>query len=53
MPVVGVRVLGAINATQQDILSDDALDFVARLHRTFNGRRLQLLQLRQVFTYPR
>lgn len=34
--------------TVADILTKDALEFIVLLHRTFNGRRKQLLQNRQV-----
>ncbi|KAI3639622.1 hypothetical protein MIR68_002316 [Amoeboaphelidium protococcarum] len=43
----GVMVLGSVSGQQQQVLSSGALDFVVRLHRTFNPRRLQLLQARQ------
>ncbi|MEQ4303871.1 malate synthase A [Plantactinospora sp. B6F1] len=42
----GVRVTGPVNDRYQEILTGDALDFVARLHRSFDGRRRELLALR-------
>jgi malate synthase len=39
----GVKVLGAITAEYAEILSSDALEFLAKLHRQFNVRRLELL----------
>lgn len=35
-------------AVQADIITPQAQEFVARLHRCFNGRRLQLLAARDV-----
>ena len=42
----GVKVLGAITAEYAEILSSDALEFLAKLHRQFNVRRLELLARR-------
>jgi len=42
----GVAILGAVDQTQAEILSPQALDFVARLHRTFSPTRKALLQRR-------
>ncbi|MBV6647766.1 MAG: malate synthase A [Cyclobacteriaceae bacterium] len=46
MSVPGVEVKGPINPGFENILSDEALTFVAELHRTFNGRRTELLTAR-------
>jgi malate synthase len=43
----GVEVLGTTNAEYDKILSAEALQFVATLHRKFNKQRLDLLQQRQ------
>jgi malate synthase len=42
----GVEVLGSRLARSDEVLSRPALEFVARLHREFNSRRLELLQAR-------
>ena len=42
----GVNVLGAINDSHKKILSKDAVAFLALLHRTFNGKRKELLERR-------
>ncbi|MEN3611623.1 malate synthase A [Plantactinospora sp. ZYX-F-223] len=42
----GVQVTGPMNDRYQEILTGEALDFVARLHRSFDGRRRELLALR-------
>lgn len=42
----GVRILGAVTPEQASVLSIPAQEFVAALHRCFNGRRLELLQRR-------
>ena len=42
----GVEVVGAIGEGYASILSEDALAFVAGLHRQFNARRQELLQRR-------
>ncbi|MEO6970607.1 MAG: malate synthase A, partial [Chthoniobacterales bacterium] len=41
-----VRVVGEVAPGFDEILTPDALAFVAKLHRTFNGRRLDCLQRR-------
>ncbi|MBI4501601.1 MAG: malate synthase A [Gemmatimonadetes bacterium] len=46
-PVPGVRILGAATAAARQVLTDEALGFVARLHRQFNPTRLELLAARQ------
>jgi len=43
----GVDVLGEMTAQFAEILTPDALAFVAKLHRNFNTRRLECLQRRQ------
>jgi len=42
----GVEVLGEIAPQYSEILTPQALAFVARLHRQFNGRRQELLTIR-------
>ena len=42
-----VEVRGEIRPEWEAVLSDDALEFVALLHRSFNGRRKELLAARQ------
>ncbi|KAJ2759456.1 hypothetical protein IWQ57_006549 [Coemansia nantahalensis] len=44
--VPGVQVLGKVVGQQAEILSPEALAFVAKLHRLFNPTRIQLLQAR-------
>ncbi len=44
----GIDVLGPVSDAQREILSDDALEFFAELHRQFNPRRLELLQQRRL-----
>ena len=46
--VAGVQVLAPVTPAQAEILSPDALKFVATLHRSFNQRRKSLLHLRDV-----
>ncbi len=41
-----VKVLGAVRARYGEILSPEALGFLAELHRRFDGRRLELLEAR-------
>lgn len=43
----GVQVLGAFKPEYAEILTTDALKFIAGLHRRFNGRRKELLALRE------
>ena len=43
----GIDVRGPVEGRQHQILSAEALDFVADLHRTFEPRRQELLRLRQ------
>ena len=42
-----VEVLGPVSPAQEDVLSPDALEFVAGLQRAFNERRNSLLALRR------
>ncbi len=42
----GVRISAPMHPRFEEILSHDALAFVARLHRAFNARRKELLQAR-------
>ncbi|KAL9022137.1 MAG: hypothetical protein Q9185_000682 [Variospora sp. 1 TL-2023] len=44
----GVSVLGPLNDQTRKILNKEATAFLALLHRTFNGKRKELLQLRSV-----
>ena len=43
----GVRVRGAVEPGDERILTREALAFLAELHRSFNARRLALLQARK------
>ncbi|WP_374688769.1 malate synthase A [Promineifilum sp.] len=42
----GIEILGEVTPEFADILTPQALDFVAALQRAFNGRRLELLRRR-------
>ncbi|HEX6160054.1 MAG TPA: malate synthase A, partial [Thermoanaerobaculia bacterium] len=42
-----IDVRGEVLPEYETVLSDDALDFVAMLHREFNARRLELLRARE------
>jgi malate synthase len=44
--IKGVAVLGPLNDKNRKILSKEAVAFLALLHRSFNGRRKDLLQRR-------
>ena len=44
----GIVVLGAVTPEFSEILTPDALGFLAKLHRNFNGRRLELLRRRDL-----
>jgi malate synthase len=46
-PVKGVDVRGAVTGAWADILTADALEFLAKLHRDFDGRRRDLLERRR------
>ncbi len=43
----GVEIVGPISPAVTDVLTPDALAFVAALHRQFNDRRLERLQARR------
>ncbi|MCS6819272.1 MAG: hypothetical protein RMJ53_07260, partial [Chitinophagales bacterium] len=45
--VKGVEILAPVTDTYAEILTPDALEFIALLHRRFNERRLELLEARQ------
>ncbi|GEK32706.1 malate synthase A [Kurthia sibirica] len=42
-----IKIIGQQNVTTQEILTPEALNFIASLHKQFNNRRLQLLEARQ------
>jgi malate synthase len=42
----GIEITGARSARYDEVLTDDALDFLAGLHRTFDNRRRELLDAR-------
>ncbi len=42
----GIEVTGTLSENFREILVPDALKLVAKLHRTFNGRRKELLERR-------
>lgn len=42
-----IKILGQQNEITEEILTTEALQFIASLHRNFNERRLQLLEARQ------
>ncbi|HZM77119.1 MAG TPA: malate synthase A [Candidatus Limnocylindrales bacterium] len=44
---MGVEITGPMNERYGEILTPEALDLLARLHREFDGRRLELLERRQ------
>ncbi len=46
--VPAIRILRTIDADLEEILTHDALDFVADLHRSFEARRLEILAERDV-----
>ncbi|KAJ1958792.1 hypothetical protein EC988_000064 [Linderina pennispora] len=45
--VAGVQILGKVVGSQAEILTPEAVSFVAKLHRLFNPTRKQLLQARE------
>ena len=45
-PPAGVQILGAMTPEYAEILTGDTLAFLAKLHRQFNARRLELLARR-------
>ena len=42
-----VNIIGTVSDSFAEILTDEALQFVVRLHRNFNPTRLELLENRQ------
>ncbi len=44
----GIKVLKSVSGEFSEILTHDALQFVAKLHREFNGTRLALLKKRKI-----
>ena len=44
----GVSILGSLNDQTRTILSKDATAFLALLHRSFNAKRKELLQHREI-----
>lgn len=46
--VAGVEILGPISLEAKSILTKEAVEFLASLHRIFNGTRKQLLKRRQL-----
>jgi malate synthase len=46
LAVEGVELLAPVRGRAEEVLSQDALEFVARLHRRFNPRREELLRAR-------
>ena len=47
MSVDGVRIDGPMNDRYDEVLTDEALAFLADLHRRFDGRRRELLSVRE------
>lgn len=45
---LGIEITGPVNAEQAQILSPDAVEFIARLSREFDGRRRALLARREL-----
>ena len=45
--VAGVKIVGPISSAVNEVLTPDALNFVATLHRAFNPRRIELLAARK------
>ncbi|HJZ48976.1 MAG TPA: malate synthase A [Roseiflexaceae bacterium] len=43
----GIEVLGAVSEAFASVLTPEALDFVAKLHRSFDARRQELLRRRE------
>lgn len=46
----GIDITGTMCSQYDQILTPEALQFIAHLHRRFNGRRLELLRLRDLRT---
>lgn len=47
-PVAGVEILGPVSQDAKTILTNEAVEFLASLHRTFNATRKHLLKRRQL-----
>jgi malate synthase len=45
--IQGVNILGQVDDIHRKILNRDAIAFLTLLHRSFNKRRLELLERRQ------
>ncbi|MEH7306714.1 malate synthase A [Neobacillus drentensis] len=43
----GIKVVGAVKAQYEEILTPEALNFIEKLERMFGGRRVELLQYRE------
>ena len=43
-----VNIIGIVNDSFTEILTDKALEFVVKIHRNFNPKRLELLKYRQI-----
>ncbi len=43
----GIEITGAAGPRFDEVLTPEALEFIAELHRTFDGKRLELLELRE------
>ena len=48
MSIPGIEIKGEIKPGYEQVLSDDALSFIAHLHRKFNNTRLKLLKDREL-----
>lgn len=48
---MAVEIKGPLQAGYSEILSDDALSFLEGLHKTFDGRRRELLAAREAFQH--
>ena len=46
--VPGVEIFGPVSSEAKSILTKEAVEFLASLHRTFNGTRKHLLKRRQL-----
>src|ERR671926_355631 len=44
--IPGIEIAGPMHDRYDEVLTDEALDFLATLHRRFQGRRKELLELR-------
>lgn len=48
MNIPGIEIKGEMKPGYENVLSDEALDFIAHLHRKFNPKRLKLLADREL-----